>query len=179
MAEAAGKNRAFARGRAGPGRSPDPAPSNDMAEAAGKNRAFARGRAGPGRSPDPAPSNDMAEAAGKNRAFARGRAGPGRSPDPAPPPQVAEAAGKNRAFARGRAGPGRSPDPAHVLEVSAEGPAQLFHALEALGLVDRHALGDELREAGRQGGIDLLRRARLALHVLIHDRHVIAAGVGG
>ena len=56
--------------------------------------------------------------------------------------------------------------------------AQIVHRLEALVLVDRHRLRDDFRQPGRQSRIDLARRARLALHVLVHDRHVIAAGVG-
>ena len=56
--------------------------------------------------------------------------------------------------------------------------AQLVHGLVALVLVDGHGLHDEVGQARRQPRVDLARRPRLALHVLVHDRHVIAARVG-
>src|SRR5580658_7307180 len=62
-------------------------------------------------------------------------------------------------------------------QVVFQGAAQLVHGLEALALVDRHRPDHEVREPRGQGGIYVLGHARLALHVLIHDRHVIAAGI--
>jgi hypothetical protein len=56
-------------------------------------------------------------------------------------------------------------------------PAQLVHALVRLALSTDIALIDEVGEAGRQLRVDFLGRARLALHVLVHHRHVVAARV--
>ena len=59
-----------------------------------------------------------------------------------------------------------------------ERQAQFVHGLRAFGLVQRHAFHDQVIQFHRQFLVDLDGLARLALDVLVHDRHMIAARVG-
>src|SRR5512140_796939 len=62
-------------------------------------------------------------------------------------------------------------------EVVLERGAQFVHGLETLLLVDRHRLHHDVGETRRYLRIQLDRRLRLALHVLVHHGHVVAAMV--
>src|SRR3984957_18209879 len=64
------------------------------------------------------------------------------------------------------------------LEEFLEGQAQFVHALGPFGLVQGHALHDQAVQFRGQVFVDLDGLARLALDVLIHHGHVIAARVG-
>ena len=73
-------------------------------------------------------------------------------------------------------------DSRHEISAASQTPCRelrdRIHGRKTLGLVHRHARADDRREIRGNVGFSLTGLA-LALHVLVHDGHVVALGIGG